>query len=148
MKGSINGVHVHICFTNLSQSTMISIWWQTGLWFTNNRVRRTHPAIFGRCTIFLITQIRLDSRARSNFAGNDPWDLNGDFCRVTVDFGVYGGLMGALGGGEYQWTMQKCLTRRVLSRCPVTFEQNRSKKHEHNFQQRCLPFSAVFDQKF
>ena len=45
--------------------------------------------------------------------------------------GINGGLMGALGGGEYQGTMQKCLTRRVLSRCPITFEQNRSKKHEH-----------------
>ena len=46
MKGSINGVHIQICFTKLSQSTMISIWWQMGLWFTNNMVRRTHPAIF------------------------------------------------------------------------------------------------------
>ena len=45
-------------------------------------------------------------------------------------WGINEGLMGALGGGEYQGTMQKCLTRRVLSRCPITFEQNRSKKHE------------------
>ena len=48
IKDSINGVHVHICFTKVSQSTMISIWWQTGLWFTNYRVRSTRrPAIFG-----------------------------------------------------------------------------------------------------
>ena len=55
-------------------------------------------------------------------------------------WGINEGLMGALGGGEYQGTMQKCLTRRVLSRCPITFEQNRSKKHEHF----PLPLPAVF----
>ena len=61
MKDSINGVYAHICFANVSKSTMISIIWQTELWFTNYRVRRTRSAIFGRCTIFLITQIRIDS---------------------------------------------------------------------------------------
>ena len=63
MKDSINGVHVHICFSKVSKSTMISIIWQTELWFTNYRVRRTRSAIFCRCTIFLITQIRFDSIA-------------------------------------------------------------------------------------
>ena len=63
MKDSINGVYAHICFLNVSKSTIISIIWQTELWFTNYRVRRTHLAIFGRCTIFLITQIRIDSLA-------------------------------------------------------------------------------------
>ena len=61
MKDSINGVDSHICFSNVSKSTMISIIWKTELWFTNYRVRRTRSAIFGRCTIFLITQIRFDS---------------------------------------------------------------------------------------
>ena len=55
------------------------------------------------------------------------------FSVSTNAFGINGGgPMGALGEGEYQVTMQKCLTRRVLSRCPITFEQNRSKKHELN----------------
>ena len=45
-------------------------------------------------------------------------------------WGINEGLMGALGECSWQVTPQKCLTRRVLSRCPITFEQNRSKKHE------------------
>ena len=61
MKASINGAYVHICFSKVSKSTMISIIWQTELWFTNYRVRRTRSAIFCRCTIFLFTQIRFDS---------------------------------------------------------------------------------------
>ena len=51
--------------------------------------------------------------------------------------------MGALGGREYQGTMQKCLTRRVLSRCPVTFEQNRSKNIETHLNTKIDRFSAV-----
>ena len=51
--------------------------------------------------------------------------------------------MGALGGGEYQGTVQKCLTRRVLSRCPITFEQNRSKNIEKHPRTQIDRFSAV-----
>ena len=58
-------------------------------------------------------------------------------------WGINGGLMGALGGGEYQGTMQKCLTRRVLSRCPITFEQNRSKNIEKHPRTQINRFSAV-----
>ena len=40
-------------------------------------------------------------------------------------------------------TPQKCLTRRVLSRCPITFEQNRSKNIETHLNTKIDRFSAV-----
>ena len=51
-------------FTYVSQTYLNQLWFQYGgKRGSGSRimVRRTHPAIFGRCTIFLITQIRLDS---------------------------------------------------------------------------------------
>ena len=51
--------------------------------------------------------------------------------------------VGALRGGEYQGIMQKCLTRRVLSRCPGAFEQNRSKNIEKHPRTQIDRFSAV-----
>ena len=56
-------------------------------------------------------------------------------------WGINGGLIDVLGECSWQVTPQKCLTRRVLSRCSITFEQNRSKKHE----QFSTALTAVFD---
>ena len=55
--------------------------------------------------------------------------------------------MGALRGGEYQGIMQKCLTRRVLSRCPGAFEQNRSKNIEKHPRTQIDRFSAAVSTK-
>ena len=89
----------------------------------NYMVRRTRSVIFGRCTIFLTTQIRLDSNHPRNSTtcpstASDAYfepiypsviqlrldltppkqpDSNGDFFRVTDDFGINGGLIDALG---------------------------------------------------